>query len=152
MTWSTGFFRLWIVLTILWMAATIALMGKDEFKGLWSPKGALEVVYKGDIKDTLDSGAHDPDFLRRQIIEGIKRGAALLQRTDAAEAKAQTDEANSTADGLLKILSDENQGRASRLYSGLAFLLLPPFALLIFGVAIAWIVAGFRKGTERDRR
>jgi hypothetical protein len=150
MTWSTGFYRFWIVLTALWMAATITLMGKDEFKGLWSPKGSLEVVYKGDVKDTVDSGAHDPEFLRRQIIDGIKRGAALLQRTDPTEAKTQTDQANSTADELLKVLADETQGRSSRLYRGLAIVIVPPFALLIFGVVIAWVVAGFRKGsTER---
>jgi hypothetical protein len=148
MTWSTGFFRLWIVLTALWMAATFAAMGKDEFKGLWAPKGALEVVYKGDIKDTLDSAAHDPDFLRHQIIEGVKRGAALLQRTDPSEAKTQSDQANTTADELLKVLADENQGRADRLYKGLELLLVPPVGLLIFGGVIAWVAAGFRKVTE----
>src|SRR6266403_1209515 len=149
MTWSTGFFRLWIVLTAVWLVATFAAMGKDEFKGLWAPKAALEVVYKGDVKDTLDSGAHDPEFLRRQIIEGVKRGAALLQRTDPAEAKTQTDQANSTADELLKVLADENHGRADRLYKGLGILLVPPVTLLIFGIAIAWIAAGFRRTAER---
>ncbi len=123
-------------------------MGKDEFKGLWAPKAALEVVYKGDVKDTLDSGAHDPEFLRHQIIEGVKRGAALLERTDPAEAKTQTDQANSTADELLKVLADENRARADRLYKGLGILVVPPIALLIFGAAIAWVAVGFRRVTD----
>jgi hypothetical protein len=149
MTWSTGFFRLWLVVTVVWIAATFAAIGWDEFKGLWAPKAALEVVYKGDLKDTLDSEKHDPQFLRLQIIEGVKRGAALLQRTDPAEAKTQRDQADTTAEELLKVLADENRARADRLYKGLGILIAPPLALLIFGVAIAWIAAGFQKVTER---
>jgi hypothetical protein len=152
MRWSTGFFRLWIVLMVTWMVTwmvtVFAGMGKDQFKALWAPKAVLEVSYKGEVYDTLDSGKHDPDFLRLQIIEDIKRGATLLQRTDPAEAKKQIDSANSSADELLKTLSDENQARVDRLHTGLLFLLAPPVTLLILGVAIGWIASGFRKGRQ----
>jgi hypothetical protein len=99
----------------------------------------------------LDS-AHDPEFLRHQIVDGVKRAAALLERTDPAEAKSQTDQVNGTADELLKALADENGRRASRLYHGLSILVIPPVAFLIFGVVIAWVAAGFRKATERAGR
>jgi hypothetical protein len=113
--------------------------------------GATSLFQKGPAtfpNDGKDSAAHDPDFLRHQIIEGVKRGAALLQRTDPSEAKTQSDQANTTADELLKVLADENQGRADRLYKGLELLLVPPVGLLIFGGVIAWVAAGFRKVTE----
>jgi hypothetical protein len=32
MTWANGFLRLWILLALLWCAATVAMLGKDEFR------------------------------------------------------------------------------------------------------------------------
>jgi hypothetical protein len=124
MTWSKGFFRLWIVLTIVWIGATIAGLGKDEFKGLWKPKSAIEVEYQGGIKDVLDSSRR-PEDLRHQIVEGVSKGAVLLQKTDAAEAKKQIEGANGTADELLKVMDDENEKRADRVYKALTVLLAP---------------------------
>jgi hypothetical protein len=144
MAWSKGFFRLWLVLALLWMGAVLALLGNDEFKGLWKPKSAIEVEYKGGIKDVLDSSRRTED-LRRQIVEGVSKGAVLLQKTDAAEATKQLDGANGTADELLKLLADENEKRAGSLYRALAILLAPPAALLIVGIAIAWVASGFRR-------
>jgi hypothetical protein len=152
MTWSKGFFRLWIVLSLIWMGATVAVLGKDEFKSLWKPKSVMEVEYKGGITDDLDS-ARRPEDLRRQIVEGVGKGAALLQKAEPEEAKKQLDGANGTADELLKILSDENEKRTDRLYRAMIIVLAPPFALLIVGIVIAWVASGFRKdvhATPRD--
>jgi hypothetical protein len=144
MAWSKGFFRLWILLALIWMGATVAALGRDEFKGLWKPNSAITVEYKGDVTDVLDS-SNRPEDLRRQIIEGIRKGAALLQKTDPAEAKKQIDGANGTVDDLLKVLADENEKRAGSLYRALTILLAPPAALLFVGIAIAWVASGFRR-------
>jgi hypothetical protein len=144
-TWSKGFFRLWIVLTLIWIVAIAASLGKDEFKGFWQPNCSIEVEYKGGIKETLDS-SHRPEDLRRQIIEGVSKGAILLQKTDPAEAKKQIDGASGTADDLMKVMTDENQKRADRLYRGLILTIVPPLGLLIAGLAIAWVASGFRRG------
>jgi hypothetical protein len=144
MAWSKGFFRLWIVLTLVWIVAVAAGLGKDEFKGLWQPSSSIEVEYKGGIKDTLDSSRR-PEDLRRQIVGGVSKGAILLQKSDPAEARKQIDGANGSADELLKILSDENEKRADRLHRALTILLTPPAALLIVGIAIAWVASGFRR-------
>lgn len=146
MAWSRGFFRLWVVLTLIWMGAVVAGLGKDEFKGLWRPNVEIEVEYKSDVKDTLDSSRSTED-LRRQIIDGVRKGAAQLQRTDPAEAKKRLDEANTSADELLKVMADENHKRADRLQRALVVLLAPPVALLILGMAIAWVAGGFRRST-----
>jgi hypothetical protein len=144
MAWSKGFFRLWLLLTLLWMCVAFVLLGKDEFKGLWKPKSAIEVEYNGGLKDVLDSSLR-PEDLRRQIVEGVSKAAVLLQKTDAADAKKQVEGVDGTADELLKVLDDENEKRADRLYKGSAILLAPPAALLISGIAIAWVASGFRR-------
>jgi len=144
MSWSRGFFRLWIVLSLAWISIIVATLGTDEFKGLWRPNVELHVEYRGDVKDVLDSSRPRED-LRRQIIDGVQRGAARLQPTDPAEAKKRLDEADKSADELFKAMADENQKRADRLYKALVIALAPPFALLIAGIAVAWVAIGFRR-------
>src|SRR5258706_14125096 len=97
MAWSKGFFRLWLLLALLWMGVAFALLGKGEFVGLWKPKSVIEVEYHGGLKDVLDSSRRSED-LRRQVVEGVSKGAVLLQKTDAADAKKQIEGANGTAD------------------------------------------------------
>ncbi|MHC2396506.1 hypothetical protein ACVMGC_001050 [Bradyrhizobium barranii subsp. barranii] len=145
MTWASGFLRLWILLALLWCGAIVAVLGKDEFKGLWQPRGRIEVEYKGDNKDLLD-GSRPVEELRRQIINGVTKGASTLaQRGDTAEAKKRIAEANNSADELLKVIDDESAKRTDQLHRALTILLVPPIALLIFGVAITWVASGFRR-------
>lgn len=145
MTWASGFLRLWIVLALLWCGATVAILGKDEFKGLWQPRVNIHVEYDAGNEDDLD-GSRSREELRRQIIGGMNKGAAArAQRGETAAAKKQTDEANQTADELLKVIDDESAKRADQLYRALTILLVPPIALLVFGVVIAWVASGFRR-------
>jgi hypothetical protein len=145
MTWASGFSRLWIVLALLWCGATVPILGKDEFKGLWQPRVNIHVEYDAGNEDDLD-GSRPTEELRRQIIGGMNKGAAArAQRGETAAAKKQADEANQTADGLLKVIDDESAKRADQLYRALTILLVPPVALLVFGVVIAWVASGFRR-------
>jgi hypothetical protein len=145
MTWASGFLRLWIVLALLWCGATVAILGKDEFKGLWQPRVNIHVEYNAGNMDDLD-GSRSREELRRQIIEGVNK-TVTLQRGDAAAAKKQSEEANQSADELLKVIDDESAKRADQLYRALTTLLVPPVALLVFGVVIAWVASGFRRRT-----
>jgi hypothetical protein len=145
MTWASGFLRLWILLALLWCGATVAMLGKDEFKGLWQPRVRINVEFKGGYEDVLD-GSRPIDELRRQIINGVTKGAATLaQRGETAEAKKQIAEANISVDELIKVIDDESAKRADQLHRALTILLVPPIALLVFGVAIAWVASGFRR-------
>ncbi|MGQ2185258.1 hypothetical protein ACT4MK_18165 [Bradyrhizobium barranii] len=145
MTWASGFFRLWILLALLWCGATVAILGIDEFKGLWRPRVSIEVEYSGGVKDEID-GSRPREELRRQIIAGANKGIeALTQKGEAAEAKKQFGQLDESADQLLKVIDDESTKRADRLQRALTVLLVPPVALLIFGVAIGWVASGFRK-------
>jgi hypothetical protein len=145
MAWSRGFFRLWIVLTLIWIGAIWISTGTEEFKGLWAPNVKLDVEYKGGVRDTLD-GSRPQEYLRQQILTGVTEGAKLLaQKGDPLEAKAQKEAANSTADELLKVTADEKAKRADRLHRALIPLIAPPASLLVIGIAIAWIAGGFRR-------
>jgi hypothetical protein len=145
MVWSRGFFRVWIILTLIWIGAVWVSTGTDDFKGLWAPNVKLDVEYKGGVSDTLD-GSRPPQYLRQQIITGVNEGAKILaQKGDPAEAKRQNDQADNSANELLKAIADETTKRADRLHRALILLLGPPASLLAIGIAIAWIARGFRK-------
>jgi hypothetical protein len=145
MRWGRGFFRLWVAVTIIWMAGVAAILGTEHFKGLWSPDVKFEVTYKGGFTDTLD-GSRTPEHLKQQIIEDVKMDAALLvKQGNSAEAKKQIEDAATNADQLLKALADEKAQRSDRWPRALAVMLAPPFGLLVLGLTIAWIARGFRK-------
>jgi hypothetical protein len=147
MVWSRGFFRLWIILTLVWIGAIWFSTGTEDFKGLWAPDAKIDVEYKGGVRDTLD-GTRPQEYLRQQIIAGVSEGAKILaQKGDPAEAKRQNEGANDTANELLRVLADEKAKRADRLHRVLVLLLGPPTFLLAIGIAIAWIARGFRKTT-----
>lgn len=145
MTWASGFLRLWILLALLWGGATVAKLGKDEFTGLWQPRVKIAVEFDGNYTEDLD-GSRPRNELRVQVIGAMnKAAAARAQRGEATAAKKQTEEANETADKLLKVIDDESAKRADQLHRALTILLAPPIALLMFGVAIAWVASGFRR-------
>jgi hypothetical protein len=97
------------------------------------------------VKDTLD-GSRPSEYLRQQILTGVNEDAKILSaKGDPAGAKKQIDEANSSANELLKVIADAEAKRADGLRRASALLLVPPIFLLAFGMAIAWIARGFRK-------
>lgn len=144
MSMYRGFFRLWIVMSLVWIAIIVAGLGTEEFKGLWRSHVELQVEYKGGTKDVLDSSRSKED-LRQRIGDAVRRDAAELQRSDQAEARRQIESLNANIDELLKAMDDENQKRADRLHRALMVALAPPLALLIAGLAVAWIASGFRR-------
>jgi septal ring factor EnvC (AmiA/AmiB activator) len=145
MAWGNGFLRLCIVLAVVWCGATVAIVGKDEFKGLWQPRVNIQVEYDAGNTDDLD-GSRSREDLRRQIIAGMNKGAAArAQRGETAAANKQIDESNKTADELLNVIDDESAKRADQLYRALSILLIPPIALFVVGLVIAWVANGFRR-------
>jgi hypothetical protein len=145
MVWSRGFFRLWIIVTLVWIGAVWLATDKDDFKGLWAPNVKLDIEYKGGVKDTLD-GSRPTEYLRQQIITGVNEDAKILAaKGDPGGAKKQIEDANSSANELLKVIADAEAKRGDKLLRALTLLLVPPISLLAFGMAIAWIARGFRK-------
>jgi hypothetical protein len=145
MRWSRGFFRLWIILALVWVGTSFAILGKEEFKGLWQPAIRLERKFKGGLVDTLD-GSRPKEHLRHQIVDDVNKDAAtLMQKGDAVEAKKQSEDANQSADELLNVIEDETGKRADRLYKALTILLASPAALLAIGIAFAWVATGFKR-------
>ena len=114
-------------------------------RGFGSSEFKIKVEFDENKTQVFD-GSRPTDELWRQIIAAMNQGAAArARRGEAAAAKKQTEEANQTADELLKAIDDESAKRADQLHRALTTLLVPPIALLIFGVAIAWVASGFRR-------
>jgi hypothetical protein len=143
MRWGRGFFRLWIVVTIIWMTAVVAVLGKEPFEALRKPR-QWEVKHDTGITVVVDS-SQSPDRIKPQMIDVAQKAAALLDRQgDHAGAKKVIESANDLVDGVVKTVSDGKTERADRLRGALTWLLGPPVGLLALGLTTAWVARGFR--------
>jgi hypothetical protein len=79
MTWASGFFRLWIVLALLWCGATVAMLGKDEFKELWQPRVGLHVEYNAGNPDDLDGSRSKLTRLARLPMDYLRSSTMKVQ-------------------------------------------------------------------------
>jgi hypothetical protein len=75
MRWGRGFFRLWIVVTAIWVAAAAAFVGKEPFEFLWKP-GKFEVTHEMGVTVLVDS-SQSPEIIKAQMNDAGKRIAVL---------------------------------------------------------------------------
>ncbi len=144
MTWKRGFFRLWILFSLLWFGVSLMFFGKDDFKAIWQPSVKIKVEYERGTVSVLD-GALPTEELRRKIIEEILRdGYPLISAGDINAAQKQIATANQTADEFLNVIRKESKARQDRLQYALMTLLVPPGALFFLGTMIGWVARGFR--------
>jgi hypothetical protein len=166
--WRQGFFRIWVVLAVSWTILVIAF----SYRGIVDPQidrrgfvysavdlgGDQHVSLPTEIVHTkrlysVSSYSEVYDELRRQKVEGRMREIKLASipefslflssDLDVAAMSAQMDEANKWAGETKGRLISENRWVA---FSALLpTVLLPPFALLAFGIILNWVAAGFRR-------
>jgi TctA family transporter len=65
--------RLWIVLSLAWIGLLVAVIGTDEFKGLYRLNVQIEVEYKGEVRDVYSITS----LARASRVSGSARPSAL---------------------------------------------------------------------------
>jgi hypothetical protein len=135
LSWGKGFFRAWIVLSIMWGVATVLIAKPQTYALLWNaPK--YEIEFGSGRKVTLDTSRSHEDLAA--TLDGA------LQREPATSIKkAVTDDRNEILDHFGMRYSTAGD-RATNAW---LITIIPPAVLLAIGLALAWILRGFRRAT-----
>jgi hypothetical protein len=118
MNFRRGLFRLWVILTVLWVAGITFLSGPGVF---------------GEFRQAAAEQAERTRVLQAMSDEELM---ALLAQS---QAEAQANPAKPVQGTSVRALNPWGSlGRTG------AVALLPPLALLALGAALGWAVSGFR--------
>ena len=134
MTWRRGFFRLWLFLSVIWVAGSVYLLEPKTYKWLWR---APIVVFESPSGQELSI---DTAKSRKEIKDEI---FAALER-EPKPATGPVPPPEKTLDGLLKATDSAAQTKSEEARRAWLITSVPPLALLALGLCIAWIFRGFR--------
>jgi len=118
MNWARGFFRLWLVLSVLWIALLVAMMRPDQEIAEYK----MSYAKAESIARNLKLYSEDQTLAEKEPEVTLLAKKALLRQTDA---RIQRNEEN-----LIQFVA-----------IGLGF----PGALLLIGASLFWAIGGFRK-------
>jgi hypothetical protein len=135
MAWRRGFFRLWLVLSALWIGLVVYLNGPKTYTRF---SNAVYEVKSSDGRVRRFNLAGSQTELAADITAWMQ-----AQRPDINISELQTD-----LDELVTALKSEYQAELDEAKIAWLLTVLPPFALLGFGLCILWIVRGFRPRTK----
>jgi hypothetical protein len=164
MKWGRGFFRLWLVLSVLWALAAgglwwqaalapiayitprvydiVAKTGLPEV--IPDPSPALDALTAaktaGQVKEVeIAVPPGHPNLPTSQLFVGADWDSARISTSvDLVAASLIAEES-----AQIETLGASNKVAASE------FILAPPIVLLALGAALGWVLVGFRRGSNR---
>ncbi len=126
MTWGKGFYRVWLLLSAIWIGISVYAANPVTYSWLWKAP-QYEIAFVTGNRIVLDtSKSHDE--LVAPLTAAMKKEAVDLKERD--EILAGINSRYETAGE-----------QAERVWLAT---FVPPVALLGFGLAIAWVLRGFR--------
>ena len=131
LTWGRGFFRAWVVLSVLWIGLAVYTNEPKTYSRLW--RSVYEV--------------EGPDERRAEFNlskSPTELGADLAAWLQARRPDVESVELLKDRDQLLAHLKATHQENTNKAASALRLTIVPPLALLGFGLCIFWIGRGFR--------
>jgi len=131
MSWGRGFFRAWLVLSAIWIGLAVYIAKPLTFSWLWkAPKYEITSV-KGN-KVTLDSAQSHNDLVAA-LTEFMKRDGVDISERDQ----------------ILTGINSRYETAGEQAERAWLATFIPPLVVLGLGLALTWILRGFRK---RDTR
>ena len=150
MSWSRGFFRLWIILRVLYVAGAAAVATKispNIRPAFAAPR--FEIEFNGGPVSTIDTGLEKEksiETVRRLFSEDV---SALRRAGRTAEAIDSEKRFQSLAQDAVEELYRRGKRLRNAAYRALLItasaILLPLIVLLLFGPMVGRVVAGFRQ-------
>jgi hypothetical protein len=132
--WGPGFFRAWVVISALWVAATVFTAKPPTSALLWhAPK--YEVSFPSGRKVTLDTSRSHQELV-------ATLDDALGQEPEPKP--GEKSKANSR-DEILDYFGARYLSAGDRAKDAWLMTVVPPGVLLVMGLAVAWIIRGFRR-------
>jgi hypothetical protein len=145
MTWGRGLFRLWVIVSVLWVAAVL-LMEEMGQKNVSALLGGSELRTNISVADLVVTKPQDG-----VIVVSAENGRSLKFRTGGV-VESMTEDWQLMLGAAVERLNDQNAAlngarhRRARteLNNALLVGLLPPFCLLVLGWGVLWTLRGFR--------
>jgi hypothetical protein len=135
MTWRRGFFRLWVVLSVLWIGGNVYLIQPKTYTRF---SNAVYEVKSSDGRVRKFNLAGSQAELTADIATWMQ-----TQRPDIDISELQTD-----LDELVIAIKAEYQAEVDEAKKAWLVTVLPPVALLGLGLCSFWIARGFRPRTH----
>lgn len=129
MNWRLGFFRLWVALSVLWAIG----WGWYAYAELWHRTFVVK-----DPNGLEFAVLAKRDTPKSDVIAFVQQNASAKQR--------QEDCATKPGPWCQHPMGLTMHNWTDGLALGIAFLLLPPTVIFVFGLTISWIASGFRAG------
>jgi hypothetical protein len=134
LSWGRGFFRAWVVISALWVTVAILIAKPSTYALLWdAPK--YEVAFPSGRKVTVDTSRSHQELVA--TVDDALRQEPPPKPGEKSHADAR--------DEILNYLDARYSSAGERATNAWLMTVIPPFALLLTGIAIAWIVRGFRR-------
>jgi hypothetical protein len=130
--WGRGFFRAWIVISVLWVGLAVIVAKPQTYPRLWH-KATYEIETPSGPRFTLDTSM-TRDRLEQVLDSELRR----------EEERSGTNAESSARDSILKEVDAEYRTQDQALQAWL-ITIIPPVALLILGIAVGWVIGGFRE-------
>ena len=145
MNWKQGLFRVWLVLSALWIAGVCV-------QAVPSVRKSLEAIYALDGLAGLDlSKLTDAQMLRFSVLPppppGFTLDGSVVQFPDGGRLSLPQHIAKDAEEFIARCFWEQRWSRwwaavSDRVLWGF----LPPAALLFLGYALFWVSHGFRRG------
>jgi hypothetical protein len=142
MKWGRGFFRTWLVLSVIWIGLFIYFAEPKTYSWLWrAPK--YEVEFSSGHRTTFDTSKSHQDLVA-DVTEELKREAERLKIRDRQAADEILQSVPPKSDQLLTDINSRYQTAGEQAERVWLATFIPPVVLLGLGLCIAWILRGFR--------
>ena len=133
MRWGRGFFRAWIVISVLWVGLAVMIAKPETYRQVWH-KAKYEIATPSGQKFTLHTS-----MPRDHLVEILD---SEFQHEEARPGGTKVEP--STRDALLQQIDEGYRAQDQALQAWIATI-IPPVALLLLGIAIGWVIGGFRR-------
>lgn len=157
MSWGKGFFRLWIVASAAWALFMGAIFWGDYNSGLFFPTKAY--FYSAGKPDPIAVDVSENGLVYQYLKASKEAGALNLIKVEDFDNEVYLDKSLSKeaiGHRIEEIKAADDAARDAKrhehhiaiLKTGAIAAALPPAALLILGLVISWIAAGFRPNRQ----
>ncbi|WP_439271108.1 hypothetical protein [Pseudochrobactrum sp. HB0163] len=148
-TWSRGLFRLWIVISSIWVVLSVLIRSNDVISPYYSGYAILAGENKNTVFDKYSSETYDLDQLvangkvKKYEAKNIKNTVIYMPTSLSNEdVKLRLYNANTEAINLRD--REISKKRWAAIQSAALITILPPIILFIIGYAAIWVFRGFR--------
>ena len=143
MRWGRGFFRAWIVLSVIWIGLSVYYFGPTPYRW-WSPRLAYE--FQKDEADPI-TAVFDPSKSQAQLTDDVIAAIKDAAAKSVNVADREVDLSKTKPELAVADIARAYDQMKQKTRTAWLFTLTPPLALLGLGLCITWILRGFRPAT-----